>query len=159
MILVTGAAGKTGRAVIQALIELKQPVRAFIFRPDQKPLLEKIGVRDFVVGDLRARSKIDLALKGVQAVYHICPNMQPDEVSIGKTMLDAAGDAGVGRFVYHSVLHPQIEAMPHHWHKLRVEEMLCESRLSWTILQPAAYMSNIFTQWEQIMAQGVYAVP
>jgi hypothetical protein len=23
--------------------------------------------------------------------------------------------------VYHSVLHPQIEAMPHHWNKLRVE--------------------------------------
>jgi hypothetical protein len=35
------------------------------------------------------------------------------------------------RLVYHSVLHPQTEQMPHHWHKLRVEEMLLESRLPW----------------------------
>jgi len=159
MILVTGAAGKTGRAVIQALIEKKQQLRAFVFRDDQIPMLKKMGVRDFVVGDLRSRTKVDQAVRAVRAIYHICPNMQPDEVRIGQVVINAAQSAGVARFVYHSVLHPQIEAMPHHWHKLRVEQMLCESGLSWTILQPVAYMQNIFTQWDQIVEQGVYTVP
>jgi hypothetical protein len=65
----------------------------------------------------------------------------------------------VQHFVYHSVLHPQIEAMPHHWLKMRVEEQLFESGLNCTILQPAAYMQNVLAQWEHVLEQGVYSVP
>jgi uncharacterized protein YbjT (DUF2867 family) len=49
--------------------------------------------------------------------------------------------------------------MPHHWQKLRVEELLFESGLPFTILQPAAYMQNLLAYWDQIVGQGVYAVP
>jgi uncharacterized protein YbjT (DUF2867 family) len=61
--------------------------------------------------------------------------------------------------VYHSVLHPQTEAMPHHWQKLRVEEHLFESGLAYTILQPAAYMQNVLAGWDSILEQGIYSVP
>jgi uncharacterized protein YbjT (DUF2867 family) len=64
----------------------------------------------------------------------------------------------VERFVFHSVLHPQIEAMPHHWQKLRVEELLFESGLSFTVLQPTIYMQNILANWDQIK-NGVYPIP
>jgi len=57
------------------------------------------------------------------------------------------------------VLHPQTEKMPHHWRKLRVEELLLESGLPFTILQPAAYMQNIAAGWERIREAGVYRVP
>jgi uncharacterized protein YbjT (DUF2867 family) len=57
------------------------------------------------------------------------------------------------------VLHPQIEEMPHHWNKLRVEEMLFSSGLDITILQPAAYMQNSLAQWDAIKRDGVYRVP
>ena len=60
----------------------------------------------------------------------------------------AAQSAGVERFVYHSVLHPQVEIMAHHWQKMRVEEQLFESGLSFTILQPAAYMQNVLAGWD-----------
>jgi uncharacterized protein YbjT (DUF2867 family) len=49
--------------------------------------------------------------------------------------------------------------MPHHWNKLRVEEMLIESGMPYTILQPAAYMQNILAHWESITGQGIYPVP
>jgi uncharacterized protein YbjT (DUF2867 family) len=65
----------------------------------------------------------------------------------------------VARIVYHSVLHPQVEAMPHHWHKMRVEECLFVSGVPYTILQPAAYMQNILAQWDSITGEGVYPVP
>jgi hypothetical protein len=68
-------------------------------------------------------------------------------------VLDAAAAAGVARLVFHSVLHPQISAMPHHWQKLRVEEMVVESGLGWTILQPAAYAQNF-----AVPADGVLRV-
>ncbi len=92
-------------------------------------------------------------------MYHIPPNVSPDEVMIGETALAAARTAGAEHFVYHSVLHPQTEGMPHHWLKLRVEERLFQSELPYTILQPAAYMQNILAHWDQIMEQGVYPVP
>jgi uncharacterized protein YbjT (DUF2867 family) len=49
--------------------------------------------------------------------------------------------------------------MPHHWRKLRVEEMLFESGLDFTILQPAAYMQNLLAGWSAITKSGVYRVP
>ncbi len=63
------------------------------------------------------------------------------------------------RFVYHSVLHPQIEAMPHHWAKMRVEEMLFAAGFDLTILQPTAYMQNILGAWRGIVEDGVFRVP
>ncbi len=159
MILVTGAAGKTGRAVIRALTAKGEAVRALVHRPEQIRSVEALGAQQVVVGDMRLRATMDQAAQGVRAVYHICPNVSPDEVAIGQVAMVTARSAGVEHFVYHSVLHPQVEAMPHHWQKLRVEEQLFESGLSYTILQPAAYMQNVLAHWDQIMEQGVYPVP
>lgn len=159
MILVTGAAGKTGRAIIRALVAEGEAIRALVHRPEQVRAVEELGAREAIVGDMRLRATMDGALWGVRAVYHICPNVSPDEVAIGQTAIAAARSAGVERFVYHSVLHPQTEAMPHHWQKLRVEEQLFESALSYTILQPTAYMQNVLAHWDRIGQEGVYPIP
>ncbi len=159
MILVTGAGGKTGRAVIRALGARGEAVRALVHRPEQARLVEELGAQHAVVGDMRLRATMDRAAQGMRAIYHICPNVSPDEVAIGQAAIAAARSAGVEHFVYHSVLHPQVEAMPHHWLKLRVEERLFESGLPCTILQPAAYMQNVLAQWEHVLEQGVYSVP
>jgi NAD(P)H dehydrogenase (quinone) len=57
------------------------------------------------------------------------------------------------------VLHPQVEKMTHHWQKMRVEEMLFESGLPFTILQPAPYMQNLLGGWKSIIEVGVLRVP
>jgi NAD(P)H dehydrogenase (quinone) len=85
--------------------------------------------------------------------------VSPHEMSYAQAVVTAAKAAGVRRFVYHSVLHPQIEAMPHHWAKLRVEEMLLASGLDVTFLQPTAYMQNILSGWRPIIEEGIYRVP
>ena len=159
MILLTGAAGKTGRAVLRALLARGETVRALVHRPEQVQVVEALGAREAVIGDMCSRSIVDRAVRGTRAVYHICPNVSPDEVPIGETVIAAARSAGVEHFVFHSVLHPQTEAMPHHWKKLRVEEQLLESGLPFSILQPAAYMQNILPHWEKIYQAGVYPVP
>jgi len=159
MILVTGAAGKTGRAVLRALAGRREPVRALIHRPDQAPSLQALGVQETVVGDLLDRAAIQRAVAGVRAIYHMAPNVSPDEIPMGQTVISAAQSAGVERLVFHSVLHPHIEAMPHHWRKARVEELLFASGLPFTILQPTAYMQNVTASWEQILTQGRYSVP
>ncbi|MBI3362221.1 MAG: NmrA family NAD(P)-binding protein, partial [Chloroflexi bacterium] len=140
MILLTGAAGKTGRAVIRALTAKGQAVRAFVHREEHISSVTQSSASEAAVGDMRDAEAVRRAMQGVRAVYHICPNVNPEEVVIGNCVIGAARAAGVERFVYHSVLHPQTEAMPHHWNKLRVEEALFESGLPFTALQPAPYM-------------------
>ncbi len=159
MIAVMGAAGKTGRAIVRALAARGQPVRALVRRAEQRAEVLAGGATEAVVGDLHDAEAVTAALHGAQAVYHLCPNVHPDEISIGQTVIAAAQAAGAERFVYHSVLHPQTEDMPHHWRKLRVEEALFKSGLSVTLLQPTAYMQNLLAGWAAITAQGVYRVP
>jgi uncharacterized protein YbjT (DUF2867 family) len=159
MILVTGAAGKTGRSVLRALVEKGIPVRALVHRPDQVPAVETCGAQEVMIGDMNSAATMAGAMRSIQAVYHICPNVSPDEVSIGQVVITAAQTAGVDHFVFHSVLKPQTEAMPHHWKKMRVEEQLIESGLPYTILQPAAYMQNISAHWESMLSEGIYPVP
>ncbi len=81
------------------------------------------------------------------------------ELFYAQCVVAAAKRCGVKRFVFHSVLHPQIAAMPHHWEKLRVEEMLFATDLDITILQPTAYMQNILGAWRGIIDDGIYRVP
>jgi NAD(P)H dehydrogenase (quinone) len=80
-------------------------------------------------------------------------------VEIGTLVIGEAKRAGVEHFVYHSVLHPQTERMTHHWQKLRVEEMMLESGLPFTILQPAPYMQNLLAVWKSIVEEGELRVP
>lgn len=159
MILVTGAAGKTGQAVIKALVTDGESVRALVHRPEQVQLIEALGAQEVLVGDMLVRVTVDRAVQGIRAVYHICPNVSPDEVAIGHSLIKASRSSGVEHFVYHSVLHPQTEEMPHHWMKMRVEEQLLKSGLPFTILQPTAYMQNILTHWHNINENGVYPIP
>lgn len=159
MILITGSAGKTGRSVLQALVDRDFPVRALVHRADQCSVVQSLGAVDVIVGDMRSPEIMQQAVRGVEAIYHIPPNMSPDELSIGQHAITAARSAGVEHFVFHSVLKPQIKAMPHHWNKMLVEEQLVASQLPYTILQPAAYMQNILANWYSIRENGVYPVP
>jgi NAD(P)H dehydrogenase (quinone) len=159
MILITGAGGKTGRAICDSLIANRVEVRAMVRTASTGPALKDLGVTEIIVGDMTKTADMQCAFQGVRSVYHICPNVSPDEVLIGQVAIQAASEAGVEHFVYHSVLHPQIEAMPHHWLKLRVEEKLFESGLAFTILQPTAYMQNILAYWQGICDDGVFTVP
>jgi len=159
MILITGAAGKTGLAITRALVSVGASVRALVHKEEQQDLVEVAGVSEIYLGDLLNRDDLKQIMEGVDAVYHICPNVHPGELEIGVGVIQAAQEARVQHFVYHSVLHPQIEAMPHHWLKLRVEEYLIESGLPFTILQPSAYMQNIALHLPKILERGVYRVP
>lgn len=159
MVLVTGAAGKSGRAVIEALVGRGAAVRALIRDESKSEMVLSAGASGFVVGDMGDSAVYREAMRGVSAVYFICPNVHPNELEFAKLAIEGAKTAGVSRFVYHSVLHPQVEAMPHHWLKMRVEEALFASRLSFTILQPAAYMQNVLANWSEIVDEGVYRVP
>jgi len=159
MILVTGAAGKTGKAVIKALAHKGAGVRALVRNPEHAGGLMALGAAEVTVGSFDDAHALESAAAGVRAIYHICPNVSRDELAYTRAIAEAARTNGVRRFVYHSVLHPQIEAMPHHWQKMRSEELLFAQRFELTVLQPTAYMQNILGAWRGVVADGIFRVP
>ena len=167
-ILVTGAGGKTGRAVARALLTRGARPRVFVRDPARaEEVATDLGVAagngpdpavEVAVGDQREVDDLARALEGVDAVYAIAPNVSPDEVPMGRALLAACHRTDVGRLVQHSVIHPQLAAMPHHADKGRVEELVVESGLDWTILQPNAYLQNVTARADDLRA-GTYRVP
>ena len=158
MLLITGAGGKTGRTLIKALSKAES-ICALVHREEYVSISKSLGAEKVIVGDMHDESAIRSAMESVRAVYHICPNMSPDERVIGKLVIGEAHKAGVDHFAYHSVLHPQTEKMNHHWQKFRMEEMIFESGLPFTILQPAPYVQNLLAGWKSITEDGVLRVP
>lgn len=156
---VTGAAGKTGQAVIAALLARGASVRALVRTADHRQRLSGLAGVETVPADMRHTGELAAALNGARVIYHIAPNMHPDEVAMAEAALAAARELGVEHFIYHSVLHPQIRRMPHHWRKLAAEEAVIESGYSFTILQPAAYMQNLRGAFERADESGRYRVP
>lgn len=159
MILVTGAGGKTGLAAVRALARRNVAARAFTRTPAQAQAAVAAGAADCITGDLLTAAHIKTAMKEIHTLYLIAPNVHPQEFELCIRVLEEAKAAGITKVVYHSVLHPQLEAMPHHWQKLRVEEALIESGLDFVILQPCAYMQNVIAHLPVIRKTGRLEVP
>lgn len=159
MILISGASGKTGKTILKSLVQQGKAIRAWVHHEKQREEMISLGVADVFVGNLREPFAWQQAVQGVKRLYFIAPNMSPDEDKIGAMAILASQKVNLEQFVYHSVLHPQVQDMPHHWLKLRVEEQLFKSGLAFTILQPAAYMQNVLGYWKTIQEKGLYQIP
>ena len=155
MIVVTGAGGMTGSAVVRALRHRGRAVRALVGSARPRPELAGLGAQ-VVVADLEDPSGVEPLLTGAEALYLIWPNFDPGESDGATALLRAARRAGVARVVYHSVLRPQARSMPHHAAKDRAEEALDSSGLrSWRVLQPCSYADNLDGQLAAVRTSGV----
>jgi uncharacterized protein YbjT (DUF2867 family) len=159
VIVVLGAAGQTGTAALRALARRGAPARAMVSKAVSAEQVRAAGATDVVVGDLRSAADVRRALAGASRVYHICPVMSDAEIPTGEDVIAAARAEGVGHFVFHSLVHAQVDALLHHRDKRVVEGRLIESLLPYTCLQPTMYMQNVLREWDGILASGVYRLP
>jgi uncharacterized protein YbjT (DUF2867 family) len=158
-LLLTGANGRTGRAILQAMVRHGIPVRAFIRKPEQAADLRALGAAEIAVGDMADPASIDAAVEGAGTILHIGPPMHPDEREITARFIAAAKTNGLAHFIYYSVMHPLRREVRHHRLKLDAEEALIESGLSYTIVQPSRYMQHLVPIWPRVMQDGVHAMP
>ena len=152
IILVSAANGKTGQHVIAALRSRADSgtIRGFALRP-------VLSADQTVYGDMSDFKAIEHAVQGVDTVIHYAPAMHPRETVMGCAMIDAAQLAGVRRFIFISVIHPEIDDLLNHKAKLAVEAHLINSRLDWTVLRPQHYMQNIPVA--KVVADGRLVMP
>ena len=70
-ILVTGAVGKTGAAVVEQMLGRGFPVRAIVRRSDDRASrLESLGA-EVLVGDMLDLKAMRAAMQGVKRVYFV----------------------------------------------------------------------------------------
>ena len=140
MILVTGASGNAGGAVLDAAIAMNLPVRAMYRTREEAENAPKGAAA--AVADFADRTSLSRALEGVDLVYLVCGPI-PQLVAFETGMIDACEDAGVRHVVLNSALGAgQFAKSFPSWHA-KVEERLKASGLGHTILRPNGFMQNI----------------
>ena len=160
MLLITGANGQTGRAILGKLASRGITPACMTSNEGSGEALRSLGGKP-VVADFRDSASLVHAFRGVSRVYHIPPRMQPDETEIGLNVIRAAIEAGVAHLVVHSVITPHLEEIVFHWAKMKVEAALFAhgQKLAYTILQPTNYMQNAEWFWPMLADEGRLAFP
>lgn len=82
-VLAIGAAGKFAGLVVPKLARRGVCVRGFVRNSGQGDAVRAAGAADIAVGDLRDRTSLDAALRGIDAVFYIVPAFMPDEADAG----------------------------------------------------------------------------
>lgn len=157
-ILVTGATGTVGTQTIEALSKVQgAQVRAGVRSAQKAAALKKGNVTpvDFDYGNA---ASVKAALAGVDHVFLLTP-FDPNQVQMGKALVDAAKAAGVKHVVKLSALGSNIEPgiQLGRWHR-EVEKHLEASGLGWTILRPNNFMQN-FVNYYPPDKEGVIYLP
>jgi uncharacterized protein YbjT (DUF2867 family) len=149
MILVTGATGNIGRAL---LTSLTGPVRGLTRDPAGASF--PAGV-EAVEGDLADAVSLEPALDGVRSLF-LVSGMGDADVEI----VDLARRSGVEHVVLVSSItvetHPHLPAAKE---KAALEQELRDSGMAWTMLRPGQFASNTLWWAESIHTDGWVRLP
>jgi uncharacterized protein YbjT (DUF2867 family) len=154
-----GATGRHAGHVLPALKKKGVKVRALVRSRDSERTARERGADETALGDLADARGLISAAVGVDAVFHIGPAFALRESDMGVTMVEAARAAGVGKFVFSSVMHPSISKLTNHAAKRPVEEALYESGMTFTVLQPAIFMQTMERGWNEVIRSGRFLMP
>jgi NAD(P)H dehydrogenase (quinone) len=97
-IIVTGATGKTGSAVVSELLSAGYPVRALVHREDFRSTRLQARGAEIAVADLSDIERVADALKGVQRAY-FCPPYDPYMIQGAAAFAVAAKEARLEHIV------------------------------------------------------------
>jgi uncharacterized protein YbjT (DUF2867 family) len=156
-VLVTGATGRIGRAVVAELLHAGVPVRALTRRPDAAGLPADV---DVVAGDLTVPESLDASLQGVGSVFLVW------------TVPPATAPAVVERLASHTrrvVFLSAPHRTPHPFFQqpnpmavlfAEIERLIATAGVASTIIRPGMFASNALFWWaDAIRERGVVRWP
>lgn len=146
MILVTGATGFIGRALVRQLSETGQEVRVLLRPSPRSPRLPKGVPVEVSVVSLNDERGVRAALRGVHHIYHLASaesqgrggSLLTTDIEGTRTLVQAAKDAGVERLIYLSHIGAdRASAFPIQKAKGIAEEHIRRSGVPFTIIRSA----------------------
>jgi uncharacterized protein YbjT (DUF2867 family) len=143
MILVTGAAGLSGGAVIREFARQNAPVRALVRSRARATALEGLRSVEIVEGDMLRAETLAPALIGIDRVLMIS-SARERMIQTQCMFIDTAKRAGVRHIVKFSGRESGVGFNPDHfrstWEHEHIEDYLERSGLAWTHLRPSQFM-------------------
>ncbi|MET9076092.1 NmrA/HSCARG family protein [Streptomyces sp. NPDC004232] len=162
-VLVLGATGGQGSAVVSAMLARGAAVRGMV-RNLQSASARRLAARgvEVVGGDLADRDSLASAMRGVAGVFAMTTPFEsgPDaEIAQGRAILAAAHEARVPHLVFSSVAGAdQDTGVPHFETKAAIERELAAGEVPYTILGPTYFFDNALGDVDRIH-QGVLDLP
>jgi uncharacterized protein YbjT (DUF2867 family) len=160
-LLITGATGKQGGAVIESLLSRSAPFEILALTRNAsskgaQSLASKPNIT-VVEGNVSSPAPVFSASKPIYGVFCVTiPGKEGDEEAQAKPLIDESIKNGVEHFVFTSVDRggPGVSeknptGIDHFASKHRIEEYLktqiaaAGSKMQWTILRPVAFMDNL----------------
>lgn len=153
-VLVTGATGGVGRAVLDELLQENVAVRALSRQPQK---LQARGGLETAIGDLNEPETLNDAFQGVNAVFlYAQGNSLP-------ALMDQMKRACVEYVVFLSTIDATNEhdyAQHNRRRHLSVEDAIALHGFHYTFLRPGAFATNALRFWRKsIVAEGVVRIP
>jgi uncharacterized protein YbjT (DUF2867 family) len=155
MILVTGATGTSGAAIVRALLERAERPRVLVRDPEKAAALLGDDV-EIARGDTNDPDSLDAALEGVDRTLMLSPSI-PELAQLEANVVDAAQRAGVKHVVKFSVFGADANSsMRFQRQHAESERRLKDSGIAWTMLRPTFFMQNLFGLRDSIRGGAIY---
>jgi uncharacterized protein YbjT (DUF2867 family) len=155
--LVTGATGYIGGRLAPRLLDNGHTVRAMARNPDKLAHADWRDRVEVVCGDLGDPDSLTAAFDGVDVVFYLVHSMGSakdfvaEEARAARNVVAAAKQAGVGRLVYLSGLHPSgVELSPHLRSRTAVGDVLLDSGIETVVLQAGIVVGSGSASFEMI---------
>ncbi|WP_156753250.1 NmrA family NAD(P)-binding protein [Actinokineospora pegani] len=162
-VLVLGATGGQGGAVLRALLAAGRPVRALV-RDTASASAARLAAQgvELAQGGFTDRAALATAMTGAAAAFALTTPFESGvdaELAQGRAILGAAADARLPHLVFASVAGATAgTGVPHFESKAVVERELVGGDLPHTIVAPAYFYDNALGGADDIRA-GVLALP
>ena len=164
-VLVTGATGRQGGAVIRHMLPKGWKLRALTRNPDghEAEALARRGI-EVIGGDLEDPDSIARAAIGVYGIYSVQDFWAVGakrEVQQGKNVANAAKKADIRHCVYSSVGGAERNTKIPHWEsKWEVENYIRQLGLPATVIRPVSFMETYYIDQVEIgILKGKLADP
>lgn len=150
-VVVTGASGFVGQAVVQELARVGHQVAAVVHRDDLPPSLKSLAGVTGVKADVTKPETLAAAFAEADAAIHLVGiirafparwiTFEKLHVEATRNVLAAAKGAGIRRYLQMSALGTRPNAVsPYHRTKWEAEELVRASGLDWTIFRPSVIL-------------------
>jgi uncharacterized protein YbjT (DUF2867 family) len=159
MILVTGATGLNGTALVRKLSTKGVPLRALVRNAAKAAEIAALPNVEIAIADMGKPETLPAALAGVDRAM-LNSSADPAMVEVQSNFIAAAAKAGVRHVVKLSGIMPELDS-PFRFARMHgeIEQRLEASGMAFTHLRAGEFMPSYFRQVPMILAKGALFLP
>jgi uncharacterized protein YbjT (DUF2867 family) len=156
MVLVGGASGRQGNAVIDELLSRGYSIRCLTRKPDSKKAKRIVDrCSELVEGNYSDLGSLQSAMKGITKVFFYS-GFSRNEVAEGRNVIAAAKASDIKHLIYSSGAAAEPEKGIPSASKMQVEIDIIASGIAYTVLRPVAFMENFDRQQQLTLEKGIF---